>query len=232
MIALRTESPWAPVLDGILQLPQVQSGPPVPLARAEVRALRHQIKVSDGILDFVDDGALDERLQVELEAQGHAVEDYYENEEKLSCQWDRITADELPPRLDYPNGRVLDLGCGTGTAGAHVRRSGARVIGVDLSIACLSAANKRLDAVVRCDALDLPFADGWFDAVVSRGALHHFPDPRGTELAELVRVLRPGASATSSPPARLATPVRGMDTRLETRISRANIDPPSFATNA
>lgn len=161
------------------------------------------VVVRDGIPDFVADDKLDERLRQELEAQKNAVDKYYENEEKLACQWDRITADELPPKLGWPTGQVLDLGCGTGTAGAAFQRAGASVTGVDLSLACLEVAKTRLSNAVRCDALDLPFADQSFDAVVSRGALHHFPDPKGS-LKEMFRVMKPGARALLADPREFA----------------------------
>ena len=44
------------------------------------------------------------------------------------------------------------------------------------------------------DAEALPFADGTFDGVVNRIAIHHFADP-GRALAEMHRVLRPGGTA-------------------------------------
>jgi ubiquinone/menaquinone biosynthesis C-methylase UbiE len=190
-------------LEGLLRCKKCHAAPLTIWPELRCAQCGTSVTVNNGIPDFVPEEALDERLRQELEAQKNAVEKYYENEEKLACQWDRITADELPPKLGWPTGRVLDLGCGTGTAGAAFRRSGAKVIGVDLSLACLSAAEKRLDGVVRCDALDLPFADGTFDAVVSRGALHHFPDPKGS-LKEMYRVMKPGARALLADPREFA----------------------------
>lgn len=203
MVAIRTESPWAPVLEGVLRCKQCKHAPLVLWPEPKCEKCGATVRISRDILDYVEDAALDERLRVELDAQQNAVEKYYENEEKLSCQWDRITADELPEKLGWPTGRMLDLGCGTGTAGAAFRRSGAAVIGVDLSLECLSVAKKRLDAVVRCDALALPFADQSFDAIVSRGALHHFPDPQGS-LREMHRVLKPGGRALLADPREFA----------------------------
>lgn len=42
-----------------------------------------------------------------------------------------------------------------------------------------------------CDALHLPFGDGYFDFVATFAALHHFADPVSV-LREAVRVLKPG----------------------------------------
>ena len=102
---------------------------------------------NDGIPSYVKDEWLHEGHEAEVTAQTAAVDSYYENEQRLTCHWDRLSADELPGFLGWPSGLVLDLGCGTGTAGAALRRSGAQVVGADLSQACLSVARRRLDAV-------------------------------------------------------------------------------------
>jgi len=129
-----------------------------------------------------------------MAAQAQAVDAYYENEHKLSCHWDRQTAKRLPGMLGWPTGRVLDLGCGTGTAGVAFVESGAEVVGVDLSLSCLAVARERLSSVVRADATHLPFPDASFDAVVSRGALHHLFHVDAA-LEETRRVLKPGGAA-------------------------------------
>jgi demethylmenaquinone methyltransferase/2-methoxy-6-polyprenyl-1,4-benzoquinol methylase len=148
----------------------------------------------DGIADFADARALTGKHDEEMRAQANAVREHYENEMRVACHWDRISADALPAMLDEPKGMVLDLGCGTGSAGAALRRKGATVIGVDLSTACLSVAQRRLDSVVRADAAKLPFLDESFDALVARGALHHLPDADAA-LAEAARVLKRGGRA-------------------------------------
>lgn len=99
---------------------------------------------------------------------------------------------------------VLDLGCGTGQLLARMAAtlSGRRLVGCDFSAGMLAQAAVRLadaapapatarvPALVRGDALRLPFRDGTFDAVVSTEAFHWFPDQRAA-LAELARVLAP-----------------------------------------
>jgi ubiquinone/menaquinone biosynthesis C-methylase UbiE len=148
-------------------------------------------RIDDGVPDFVDQKALGDQHHEEMDAQEHAVGEYYENERKLSCHWDRLSAMDLPAMMGGTLGRILDLGCGTGNAGDAFMRAGATVIGADLSVPCVRVAQTRLSAVVRADAVALPFADGAFDGVVARGALHHIADPDRT-LAEARRVVRPG----------------------------------------
>lgn len=141
--------------------------------------------------DCADGVGLSDAERAELAAQSAAVGEYYENEEKLSCHWDRLSAADLPELAGVRGGVVLDLGCGTGSAGAAFKRAGATVVGADLSPACAAVASRRLDAVVRCHSSRLPFRDESFDAVVARGALHHMQHPERA-VAEVRRVLRRG----------------------------------------
>lgn len=151
-------------------------------------------RLDHGIPDFVDEARLHEGHYEEVAAQTRAVEEYYENELRLTCHWDRLSADQLSAWLGHPTGLALDLGCGTGTAGNGLVRSGMTVIGADLSTPCLEVAARRLSAVARVEASHLPFADQCFDAVVCRGALHHLDDPEAA-MGELRRVMKPGARA-------------------------------------
>jgi demethylmenaquinone methyltransferase/2-methoxy-6-polyprenyl-1,4-benzoquinol methylase len=92
-----------------------------------------------------------------------------------------------------PGERVLDLACGSGDLAAVAAERGVRVVGLDFSAGMLRAARQRrlACALVRGDALALPFADGVLDAVVSGFALRNFVDV-GAALAECARVLRRG----------------------------------------
>jgi len=88
---------------------------------------------------------------------------------------------------------VVDLGCGTGDLVADVARTGARVVGVDVSAQMMAHGRGRMPEAhfVRADAQRLPFADASFDAAVSGFALRNFsaiPDA----LAETARILKPG----------------------------------------
>ncbi|MGH9216833.1 MAG: class I SAM-dependent methyltransferase [Acidimicrobiales bacterium] len=95
-----------------------------------------------------------------------------------------------------PSGRVLDVGCGTGTLAARLAAAGFTVTGLDPSQGMLDVMAESAPAVerVRGEGSELPFEDETFDVAITVAALHHVADPddvRAT-LVEMVRVLRPG----------------------------------------
>jgi 2-polyprenyl-6-hydroxyphenyl methylase / 3-demethylubiquinone-9 3-methyltransferase len=94
--------------------------------------------------------------------------------------------------------RVLDVGCGGGILSEAMARSGARVLGIDLSQAVLDVAELHaLEAklVVEYKAIaaeELATASpGSFDLVTCMEMLEHVPDPAAT-LAALATLVKPG----------------------------------------
>jgi SAM-dependent methyltransferase len=102
-------------------------------------------------------------------------------------------------RATRPGDLVLDVGCGASRVARLVRRtSGARTVGVDLSIRSLRASRAAAAGpLVQGDNLRLPLRDGCADLVISNGVIHHTPDARRAFL-ELARVLRPGGTLVVS----------------------------------
>lgn len=95
---------------------------------------------------------------------------------------------------------VLDVGTGTGVVAITARRRGAKVTGLDLTPALLAQA--RESAVVagvedivwqEGDAETLPFPDASFDVVLSQFG-HMFAPRPDVAIAEMLRVLKPGAT--------------------------------------
>jgi demethylmenaquinone methyltransferase/2-methoxy-6-polyprenyl-1,4-benzoquinol methylase len=88
---------------------------------------------------------------------------------------------------------VLDLAAGTGVSTEELARSGAEVIGVDISQGMLKAGKKTRPAstLLAGDALALPFADATFDAVTISFGLRNVHDTDAA-LTELARVTKPG----------------------------------------
>jgi demethylmenaquinone methyltransferase / 2-methoxy-6-polyprenyl-1,4-benzoquinol methylase len=100
---------------------------------------------------------------------------------------------------------VLDIA--TGTAGVALqieKRTGARVVGIDLTRAMLEEGRRRVSgagrrgaiSLVLGDADRLPFEDGTFDALCFTYLLRYVPDP-GSTLREIARVVRPGGVIAS-----------------------------------
>ncbi len=92
-----------------------------------------------------------------------------------------------------PGERVLDLGAGTGVSTQELSRSGASVIGVDISLGMLAVGRRTRPEVhlVAGDALALPFADDTFDAVTTAFVLRNVANTPAA-LRELSRVTKPG----------------------------------------
>ena len=91
---------------------------------------------------------------------------------------------------------VLDVACGPGIVVEALARHAGSVVACDITPAMLAKTAHRCATAgftnVRCTlgrAEQLPFEDAAFDAVVSRSAFHHFPDPAAA-LSEMTRVCR------------------------------------------
>jgi demethylmenaquinone methyltransferase/2-methoxy-6-polyprenyl-1,4-benzoquinol methylase len=101
--------------------------------------------------------------------------------------------------LKRPDGRVLDLCCGTGDMTFALRRRAkkdtAQIIGADFSHAMLQRATvKGKDTGLKwieADALRLPFPDAHFDLITAAFGFRNLAD-YDAGLREMVRVLRPG----------------------------------------
>jgi demethylmenaquinone methyltransferase/2-methoxy-6-polyprenyl-1,4-benzoquinol methylase len=110
-------------------------------------------------------------------------------------RWRRAMVDHV---VEASPGLVLDVA--TGPAGVALQlaaRTGARVVGVDITEAMLRQARVN---VARAGALislalgrgeQLPFADATFDAVTFTYLLRYVDDPAAT-IRELARVVKPG----------------------------------------
>lgn len=145
----------------------------------------------------------------------NAVVDYFDR------YTERFTAHMPEPLLALANapgnGRVLDVGTGTGIIALHVAAQlgpQGRVVGIDLSDGMLATAASKAarqglqDRVefLKMDAENLEFPDNSFDSAISLYALRHFPNP-DRSVREIYRVLKPGAAvviAVGSPPALLS----------------------------
>ena len=111
-----------------------------------------------------------------------------------------------PERL---SGRVLDLGCGMAVTSLFLAREteADTVFAVDLWITATDnyarirqwGEEKRI-VPLHSDALDLPFADGFFKAIVSVDAYHYFGCREGFFAEKILPLLEPGGYALIAVP--------------------------------
>jgi SAM-dependent methyltransferase len=98
-----------------------------------------------------------------------------------------------------PNGRWLDVGCGTGALSQTIGQIAApqQIMGIDFSEGFIRHARQLYPEAVYDfqvgSALDLPGADDTFDVVVSGLALNFFPDPE-TAVRQMCRVVKRGGT--------------------------------------
>jgi SAM-dependent methyltransferase len=101
-----------------------------------------------------------------------------------------------------PGMLVLEVGCGAGYFTEELARTGARIVAIDISPDLLTRARARVRAgnvsFREENAYATTFDAESFDAVVGSSVLHHLDLERG--LAELHRVLRPGAHVQFTEP--------------------------------
>jgi ubiquinone/menaquinone biosynthesis C-methylase UbiE len=99
---------------------------------------------------------------------------------------------------------ILDIGTGPGwlLVKLHQRSPRLRVVGLDASPSMVARAQKNMANVGLSDIIEIkegeasriPFADSFFDTVVSTGSLHHWKEPTDS-LNEIYRVLKIGGNA-------------------------------------
>lgn len=109
---------------------------------------------------------------------------------------------EIPQLLGLTsNSYVLEVGCGSGRYALQLAETvGCKILGVDINSSGIATANQlaasrnvKQARFEHCDVSQkLAFSDAAFDAVFSTDVLCHIPG-RPALLAELFRVLKPGA---------------------------------------
>lgn len=133
----------------------------------------------------------------------HVIKEYSRRAARynLSCQRflsisQAVAIEMLNPRSGE---RILDAGCGTGSAmmtiAKSVREKG-EVVGIDLSEDMLSVARERLSeyskaVIIKGNLDNMSYPDNYFDAVMNVNVMHYFYNI-DIVLKEFYRVLKPG----------------------------------------
>jgi ubiquinone/menaquinone biosynthesis C-methylase UbiE len=110
----------------------------------------------------------------------------------------RVRREKVMAMFDKPGGRVLDVGCGPGVMVEPVLSRGCSFWGVDPSTEMIGIGRSRFPEGPRVSfhcagAQRLPFADGYFDAVLCMGVIDALED-RLAAMREMLRVLKPNGT--------------------------------------
>lgn len=102
---------------------------------------------------------------------------------------------------ELKQGRVLDVGCGTGENALYLAQTGFSVTGIDLAGSAIRAAKQKVrERGLRADfrvanALSLDLQNDYYDNVVDSGLFHTFSDEnRPIFASEIFRVLARGGN--------------------------------------
>ena len=115
-----------------------------------------------------------------------------------------LRTDFIMENLTVPNPRILDVGCGGGILSEALARTGAQVLGVDLSLASIEAAKRH--AQEQKLVIDYRYENveeiarqhaGSFDIVTCMEMLEHVPEPSKI-IRACVQALKPGGRAIFS----------------------------------
>ena len=133
-----------------------------------------------------------------------ASEDFYNRQTQDAEHLERILA-----FINVRDGMsILDLGCGSGYLSFPIaeKNPGCEVIGLDIVSDAIGVNRSKAKeaglgnlSFVSYDGIDFPFEVGTFDMVVTRYALHHFPDIKHS-IGEVSRVLKAGGTLFISDP--------------------------------
>ena len=114
----------------------------------------------------------------------------------IDKRWRRLVTKKL--RMILPEGaQLLDIACGTGDLSIELfDNARAQVIGLDFCRPMLEIASRKAPEIcfVEADALQLPFADGSFDALTIAFGLRNLSSVEAG-LKEMRRILKPGGWA-------------------------------------
>lgn len=91
-------------------------------------------------------------------------------------------------------GKLLDVGCGTGNILCKLVNGKRELFGIDLSENMVRECRRRMESnaeIKVADAEHMPYKDNFFDVLVCNASFHHYPHPEEV-LKEMKRVLKSG----------------------------------------
>ena len=104
----------------------------------------------------------------------------------------RLEAEHFLAKLSKGS-RILDLGCGVGSASSYFAQQGYQPVSADLSAAMVKECQRRgLTNLVRLDLEALPFPSSSFDGIWAHTSLLHIPKHRVVNIiGSLGKLLKP-----------------------------------------
>ncbi len=119
------------------------------------------------------------------------AEGYDHHFETSAC----LEADYFLTRLNQ-GGRILDLGCGVGSASRYFAGQGCQTVSADLSQAMLMECRRRgLSDLARLDMENLPFPPATFEGIWAHTSLLHIPKQRvAGVIRRLAEILKTGGA--------------------------------------
>lgn len=117
-----------------------------------------------------------------------------------SCDRDGLTP--IIFKFFTQSDKLLESGCGLGRYVKFLQDRGYRIIGLEYFYASIKLTGQIWPdlKIIQGDCTNSPFADNYFDGVLSFGVIEHQVDGPGAALADILRVLRPGGTAIISVP--------------------------------
>lgn len=124
---------------------------------------------------------------------------------------------------DKSDGRLLEIGCGSGSMLEFMGSLGWRTEGLDIDPAAVAKARERGLSVSLGTLEEQRYEENTFDAVIMSHVIEHVPDPESL-LRECLRILKPGGALS------LVTPNTESAGRLLFGRSWLHLDPPRHLT--
>ena len=122
---------------------------------------------------------------------------------KPRAYFDGARHDFIARLPDNPDGRILEIGCGSGLTGALAfgENKCSMYVGVELMADAADDARRRLTDVIvgNIEEMDLPYPDAHFDGLILSEVLEHLIDPWAV-MAKVRQQLKPGAIVLASSP--------------------------------
>lgn len=139
---------------------------------------------------------------------GSVYHDYIGDEGPRLIEAEARVDNDLVPLLPEMGGRVLEIGCATGSLLKTLADRGHSVLGIDLSASFSEYGRERYGIDIRCaDFMEVDLPSGGFDLVVLLGTLSNLQACRQS-LVRIHSLLAPGGRVFANFPAADSLPAR------------------------